>query len=57
MPKLERFDVYLIDDDTKNKWSMTFQAEDYAHAEEQAINALHETSNINDDIVMITKDH
>ena len=57
MPKLERYDVHLIDDDTKNKWSMTFQAENYSHAEEQAEDALRDTGNMNDEIIMITKDH
>jgi hypothetical protein len=53
---LHRYEVVLLDDDTKNRWTMTFQAEDFAHAEEQAVDTI-ESNGGSDEIISINKDY
>jgi hypothetical protein len=54
--KLSRYEVVLLDDITKVKWTMTFQATDFAHAEEQAVDTI-ESNGSDDEIITINKEY
>ena len=56
MPDLQRYDVHLLTEDGRDPWSMTFQAESFAHAEEQAKDALKDDYS-RSEIVKITRDY
>jgi hypothetical protein len=49
---VEKYECILRDKVSGNRWSMTFQAEDFAHAEEQCKDAT-----TGDEIITITKDY
>jgi hypothetical protein len=51
----EAYEVTLRDRTTGNKWTMKFQADDFCHAEEQAIDAL--KGDEGSEIVTIAKDY
>jgi hypothetical protein len=53
---LHRYEVVCLDDDTKVRWTMTFQAEDFSHAEEQAVDTI-ESNGGSDEIIEIKKDY
>ena len=51
---MNTYEVILRDKQSGNRWSMVFSAENFAHAEEQAKDALVESY---DEIIRIEKDY
>lgn len=52
---MDRYEV-IFKNDNGDRWLMMFDADDFAHAEEQAINAL-EVGSEPDEIIQIVKDY
>ena len=50
---METYEVTFRDSENGNRWFLMFQADNFAHAEEQAIDA----NETNDEIVKIDKDY
>jgi hypothetical protein len=51
---MTQYEVVIRDMETEGRWTLMFQADDFAHAEEQAIQFLDEVYN---EIIEIRKDY
>jgi hypothetical protein len=54
---MEAYYVTLRDKGTGGRWTMRFEADDYAHAEEQAIDTLDKNEDSQSEIISIEKDY